>query len=79
MRIHLSKKKEGHEQHCPELLLYTADDENKWTEKYYENIHEIETNKKTIYLGEGTKILMETLDLEKDKPEHMFDILDSQR
>ena len=58
---------------------FHADDETKCIEKYYENIHEIETNKKTIYLGEGTKILMETLDLEKDKPEHMFDILDSQR
>merc|ERR1711978_736533 len=88
MRIHSSKKKEGHEQHYSELLLFTAwrdekqfhaDDEIKCIETYYEKIREIEENKETIYPGEATLALMENLDLEKNKPEHMFDILDSQR
>ena len=89
MRIHSSKKKEGHEQHYSEMLLYTAwrdekkqfhaDDEIKCIETYYEKIREIEKNKESIYPGEATMALMEDLDLETHKPAHMFDILDSQR
>ena len=88
MRIHASKKKEGHEQFNAELQLYThwrdektfhADDAKKCNTKYERKLEEIQRNKEIIYPGEGTLDLLENLDLEKTKPTHMFDLLDSQR
>ena len=88
MRIHSSKKKEGHEQHYAELQLYTpwrderkllANDERKCIEKFHKMIEVIEANKKMIFPGEETIGLLENLDLELHKPMHIFDLLDSQR
>jgi hypothetical protein len=88
MRIHSSKKKDGHEQHYSELLLYTAwddenyfhaDDANECIQVYHDKLEEILQNKETIYPGEGTVALMENVDLQLNKPEHIFDMLDSQR
>ena len=88
MRIHSSKKKDGHEQHYSELLLFTAwddekqfhaDDADECINMYHEKFEEIKQNKETIYPGEETLLLMENIDLEHNKPEHMFDMLDSQR
>ena len=88
MQIHSSKKKDGHEQQYSELLLYTAwrderlfheDDANKCIKKYHEKFEEIKQNKETIYPGEETMLLLENFDFEKNRPEHMFDMLDSQR
>ena len=89
MRIHSSKKKDGHEQQYSEMLLYTAwrdeekfhaDDERKCINLYHSSLEEINRNKKIIYPGEEAVTLLETLDLEKlDKPEHIFNALDSQR
>ena len=88
MRIHSSKKKEGHEQQYAELLLYTAWENEKelhaesakeCIKTYHDNINEIQENKEIIYPGEGTTDLLENLDLEVQKPQHIFDMLDGQR
>ena len=88
MRIHSSKKKEGHEQHYAELQLYTpwrdeknlfANDVRKCIEKFQQIIEDIKANKKMIFPGEETIDLIENLDLELHKPMHIFDLLDSQR
>ena len=83
MRIHSSKKKEGHEQHYAELQLYTpwrdekklfAQDERKCIEKFYKMIEDIQANKEMIFPGEETIDLLENLDLELHKPMHIFDL-----
>ena len=87
MRIHSSKKKDGHEQQYSELLLYTAwrneesffaDEPMKCIEEYHKHLEEIQRNKDIIYPGEGTTDLLENFDLELQKPKHIFDMLDSQ-
>ena len=88
MRIHNSKRKEGHEQHYSELVLFSH-----WrneTEEFYEDSvdecvevynlrkNEIIVNREKIYPGEDTIELFEIGDLEMRKPEHVADILDCQ-
>ena len=92
LRIHSSKKKEDYERHYSELLLYcpwTADepetekfhrDDRKECIKTYEKyIKTIEENREAIYPGDGIINLFESDDLEIQKPQHIFDVLDSQR
>ena len=88
MRIHSSKKKDGHEQQYSEMLLYTAwrdeekfhaDDERKCIDLYHSSLEEISRNKKIIYPGEESIAFLENPDLETPKPEHIFDTLDCQR
>ena len=87
MRIHSSKKKDGHEQQYSEMLLYTAwrdeekfhaDDETKCIDLYHSSLEEISRNKKIIYPGEESIAFLENPDLETPKPEHIFDKLDCQ-
>ena len=87
MRIHSSKKKDGHEQQYSEMLLYTAwrdeekfhaDDERKCIDLYHSSLEEISRNKKIIYPGEESIAFLENPDLETPKPEHIFDTLDCQ-
>ena len=88
MRIHNSKKKDGHEKNYSELLLYTSwrdekhfhsKDFEKCIEIYKNKLEEIVRNKDMIYPGEGTIDLLENFDLEANKPEHVYDALDNQR
>lgn len=89
MRIHSSKKKVGHEEQYSELLLYSnwKNEVNEFhPEKmeecikvYEERFEEISSNKERIYPGEGVTTLLKTMDLDTQKPSHIFDILDSQR
>ena len=88
MRIHSSKKKRGHEEQFSELQLYTAwrdeknfheGDDDQCLLEFANRIDEIKRNKEMIYPGEGTTELLENCDLEANRPEHIYDMLDSQR
>ena len=89
LRIHNSKKKVEHEMHYSEMLLFSKwrdevaefhpEEMKKCIEIYNERIDEIHKNKERIYPGEGTKVLIENLDLELLPPAHIFDALDGQR
>ena len=88
LRIHSSKKKEGHEQHYAEMLLFSA-----WINEavelprefdpciyaYKERIEEIRKNKGMIYPNEEIIDLLDTEDLELQRPTHVYDMLDNQR
>ena len=89
LRIHNSKKKVEHEMHYSEMLLFSKwrnevtefhpEEMKKCIDIYKERIDEIHKNKDRIYPGEGTKVLIENLDLELLPPAHIFDTLDGQR
>ena len=81
MRIHNSKKKNGHERQYSELQLFTAwRDENLFYSKdferciqvYQEKLDEIQQNKDKIYPGEGTTDLLENFDMETNRPVHVM-------
>lgn len=89
MRIHSSKKKQGHEQQYSEMLLYTSwrdevkefhpDDKEACQREYQKRLDQIEINKEMIYPGEGTIELLEDFDPEDNQPQHIYDTLDNQR
>ena len=88
MRIHNSRKKEGHEREYLELQLFTywrdetlfyAKEMEKCTEVYQNKLEEICRNKNAIFPGEGKLDLLENFDLEKNKPQHVYNTLDNQR
>ena len=89
MRIHSSKKKIGHEQHYSELLLYTSwtdeeeefhpNDKEKCQKEFKKRLDQIQANKEMIYPGEGTTELLESFDYAENQPQHVYDMLDSQR
>ena len=90
LRIHSSKKKEGHEQHYSELLLFTPwNDEQADFERirnipeecislYNSKIQEIEMVRTSTFLGEDTVEYLES-DLELLRPSHVYDDIDGQR
>lgn len=88
LRIHSSKRKEGHEQHYSELVLFThwrneideffEDSMEDCIAQYQSRRDEIISNRKAIYPGEDIIELLENGDLEYGKPEHFADILDCQ-
>ena len=71
------------------MLLYSSwrNEENEFypdkkeecIEAYNTRIDEISRNKEKIYPGERTSNLLQNLDLETQKPSHIFDTLDCQR
>ena len=88
LRIHSSKRKEGHEQHYSELLLFAhwrdeimefcRDDADACVSIYVERKSEISRNRTSMYPGEATIELMEDEDFQKQKPTHIFDAIASQ-
>ena len=89
MRIHVSKRKEGHEQYYAELLLFCSwrketDEFQRWSpekcqEVYQKRIEELQANKDHIYPGEEVIQLLDSEDADSERPIHIFDMLDSQR
>ena len=90
LRIHSSKKKEGHEQHYSELLLFTPWQNEKsdferfrnlpedCISEYNSRLQDIEVVRSNIFLGEDTIDYMEC-DLELLRPTHVYDDIDGQR
>ena len=87
LRIHRSTKKEGHEQHYSELLLYIpwsneeVDIPRKFDEclaQYRSNKETIECVKKQIFLGDDTVQMLDA-DLEENRPIPIYDQIDPQR
>ena len=88
LRYHNSKKKEGHEEHYSELLLFcnwrneTKDfhrhNPKSCTDTYDERINELRANKECIFPGEDFMAANTTEDIEKSRPMHLYDTLASQ-
>ena len=88
MRIHNSKRKEGHEQFYSELMLFChwRDEEEEFKRscpklcelEYQKRYEELVINKKSIYPGETTIDLLDCDESEVEKPAHLMDMLDSQ-
>ena len=88
LRYHNSKKKEGHEEHYSELLLFcswrneTKDfhrhNPKRCTETYDEKIDELRANKECIFPGEDFMAAHTTEDIEESRPLHLYDTLASQ-
>ena len=88
MRIHNSRKKDGHEQHYSELLLFThwRDEEkefypesaNDCIEEFQKRLDMIKRNKNMIYPGEGTLDMVENVNLDIQAPAHICNMLDAE-
>ena len=88
LRIHSSKRKEGHEQHYAELQLFTPwrneieelkrNHPEQCMALYYQKEKEIEEIRKEIYPGEETITLLENCDLEEIMPQSILDGIDAQ-
>ena len=88
LRIHSSKRKEGHEQHYAELQLFTPwrdeieDLKRNCPEEcmalYYTKEKDIEGIRKEIYPGEETITLLENCDLDEIMPQSILDGIDAQ-
>ena len=88
LRFHSSKRKEGHEQHYSELLLFAhwrdetsefhVDSIDDCVAEHESRILEINANREKMYPGEATIELLDIGDLELRKPEHLADTLDCQ-
>ena len=88
MRIHSSRNKDGHEQQYSELLLYTnwrneedefcPDNGKECIKEYNKRKDLIKRNKEAIYPGEGTIDLLENMDLDDQRPAHIYDMLDGE-
>ena len=94
MRLHDSKKKEGHEQFFAEMLLYypwrdedadlSPENPEKCVKDYNDRIETIDINKKGIFpkIDTMSHLLRHEEyqpELELQKPHHIYDLLDSQR
>ena len=87
LRIHSSKKKEGHEQHYSELLLFVPwrDEEVEFCRHspedcialYQSKIEDINFVKKELFRGEDLLDLLEC-DLELLRPSHVYDEINAQ-
>ena len=87
LRIHRSDRKEGHEQHYSELLLYTpwSNEEvdlqrtfDACLAQYRSCEDTIESVKRQIFLGEDTVQMLDA-DLEENRPIPIYDQIDPQR
>ena len=88
MRIHSSKKKEGHEQHYSELLLFYPwrdeinefhrEDSDLCKSKYHQCKAKIDEIRQLFYPGDATLELMDSNDFVEKKPCHIYDKLDGQ-
>ena len=88
LRIHSSKRKEGHEEHYSELVLFVPwRDERKefcrWDPKqcieiYNMKKNELQANKAKVFPGEEIIDALNTVDLEQLKPSHLYDSIASQ-
>ena len=87
LRIHTSKKKEDHERHYSEMLLFSPwtdeenelpQDENECLAEYIERREVIDSNREAIYPGEPTIDLLEGEDLAMMRPTHLLETLDNQ-
>ena len=88
LRIHSSKRKEGHEQYYSELLLFSywrnevnefyANSPEDCIAEHEKRKLEINANREKMYPGEATIELLDVGDLQSRKPEHLTDILDPQ-
>ena len=58
---------------------FHAQDFEKSIEAYQNKLEEIAKNKGIIYPGEGTTNLLDNFDLEANRPDNVYDTLDSQR
>ena len=88
LRIHASKKKQGHEEYYAELLLYCpfrnelndlSTDENICLNLFLSNFEILKENRQKLFPFSNEidemKILLESS--ESTRPEHIFDTLDS--
>jgi hypothetical protein len=88
LRVHNSKRKDGHEQHYSELMLFCPwrdevkefhrGDAEKCINKYHEKKEEIDQNRKLIFPGEATIELMDSAEFELQRPSHVFDQLNAE-
>ena len=88
LRYHASKRKEGHEEHYSELLLFCSwrnevQDFQRWSPKrcidiYEERKEELQQNKEAVFPGEKIVDILDTADLEEMKPLHLYDMIASQ-
>ena len=88
LRYHLSKKKEGHEEHYSEMLLfspwrdevkelyrYSAED---CVLEYQRRLETISAIKETIFPGEGAIAPYDFDLLEENRPQHVYDTINCQ-
>lgn len=89
LRIHSSKKKEGHEQHYSELMLFShwfneveelaRNDPERCISLYSnEKKNEVISNRKKLYPGEDVISLMDNDDFKLQRPTHIYDTLNGQ-
>ena len=87
LRIHTSKRKDGHEKHYSEMVLFSPwmneekelpQDEDACIEEYIKRRDDINTNREAIYPGEATIDLLEGEELELKRPTHLVEMLDNQ-
>ena len=88
MRFHSSKRKEGHEEHYSELLLFChwrnevvdfkRSNPKACIEVYEERRQELIDNKSNLFPGEQVLEAIDTADLEELKPTHIYDLIASQ-
>ena len=88
LRYHNSKRKEGHEQHYAEMLLFShwRDEENefhrydpqKCIEKFHEKEESITSLRRAIYPGEEVLEMLDNQDLSEFRPTAIYDKLDAE-
>ena len=88
LRFHSSKKKEGHERHYAEMLLFhpyrqeselRREDVTACIERYNSLQGTIEEFKKVMFPGDGTVNMMDDQDIEHQRPTLAYDAIDPQR
>jgi hypothetical protein len=90
LRIHSSKRKEGHEQHYSELLLFcpwrdeikdfSRGNADECVQKYMNKKADIDKIRSIFFPGEETITLLESGEYQDlDRPSHIYDLLDAQR
>ena len=88
LRYHSSKKKEGHEKHYAEMLLFHPyrqetelhrEDPKACIDRYNSVKSAIDEFKKVWFLGDGTVTVMDETDIEQQRPTLAYAAIDPQR
>ena len=89
LRYHNSKKKEGHEQHYSELVLFyhwrkeavefKRNSVEGCVRVYQSRESEIKALKNALFLGDDTIACLDDADRDQERPSHVYDELDAQR
>lgn len=89
LRYHNSKKKEGHEQHYSEMVLFhhwrneevefKRNSVKDCIEVYQSKENEIEALKRAFLLGDDAISSLDDSDRDQERPSHVYDELDAQR